>query len=55
MSLFKINTANIGSSFIGSSGIYGVVIKFASVEQSSKSEAVNVNFNFEYNGNEQVV
>ena len=60
MSLFKINkeevkAANSGSSFMGSSGIYDAVIKFASVEQSSKSEAVSVNFNFEYNGNEQVV
>ena len=38
MSLFKINkeevkAANSGSSFMGSSGIYDAVVKFASVEQ----------------------
>jgi hypothetical protein len=39
-----------GGSFIGQSGIYDVLIKFASVDVS-KGGAQSVNFNIEYNGN----
>jgi hypothetical protein len=46
--------ADSGSSFIGESGIYDVIIKFASVAVS-KNGAESVNFNVEYNGNDQTV
>lgn len=47
-------TSSSGSSYINKSGIYDVVIKFASVEQS-KSGATQVNFNVDYNGNTQAI
>ena len=43
-----------GGSYIASSGIYDVVIKFASVDVS-KNGAEQVNFNIEYNGNSQTI
>ena len=43
-----------GSSYISKSGIYDVVIKFASVDVS-KNGAEQVNFNIEYNGNSQTI
>lgn len=43
-----------GTNYISSSGIYDVKIKFASVDVT-KNGAEMVNFNFEYNGNDQVV
>ena len=56
---FKVSTdaaaiADSGSSFINESGIYDVTIKFASVAVS-KNGAENVNFNIEYNGNDQTI
>lgn len=60
MKLFKISTnsdaiqSSGGSSYISKSGIYDVIIKFASVEVS-KNGAQSVNFNIEYNGNAQTI
>lgn len=60
MELFKINASAEavaeakGSSYISKSGIYDVVIKFASVEKS-KGGATQVNFNIDYNGNTQTI
>lgn len=60
MKLFKISTSSDaiqssgGSSYISKSGIYDVIIKFASVEVS-KNGAQSVNFNIEYNGNAQTI
>ena len=59
MKLFSISTAadalqSSGSSYISKSGIYDVIIKFASVEVS-KNGAQSVNFNIEYNGNDQTI
>ena len=60
MKLFKISTSadaiqsGGGSSYISKSGIYDVIIKFASVEVS-KNGAQSVNFNIEYNGNAQTI
>lgn len=56
--MFKISTSKDavkesgGSSFINSSGVYDVTIKFASVNVSAKG-AESVAFNVEYNGNTQ--
>ena len=47
-------TSSSGSSYINKTGIYDVVIKFASVEVS-KNGAQSVNFNIEYNGNAQTI
>lgn len=58
--MFKINTSkdavaeSNGSSFINKSGIYDVMIKFASVD-TSKGGAKSVNFNLNYNGNDQTI
>lgn len=41
-----------GASFIGQSGIYDITINFASIAES-KNGANSVNFNIDYNGNEQ--
>lgn len=60
MKLFKISTnsdaiqSGGGASYISKSGIYDVVIKFASVDVS-KNGAQSVNFNIEYNGNAQTI
>lgn len=59
MKLFSVSTAadalqSSGSSYISKSGIYEVTIKFASVEVS-KNGAQSVNFNIEYNGNDQTI
>ena len=43
-----------GSSYIAKSGIYDVTIKFASLDVS-KSGAESVNFNLDYNGNDQTI
>jgi len=56
----KVNTnaaavaESSGGSYISKSGIYDVVIKFASVDVS-KNGAEQVNFNIEYNGNSQTI
>ena len=56
----KVNTSSAaiaessGASYIASSGIYDVVIKFASVDVS-KNGAEQVNFNIDYNGNSQTI
>lgn len=57
MKLFSVSTAadalqSSGASYISKSGIYDVTIKFASVDVS-KNGAQSVNFNIEYNGNDQ--
>ena len=58
--MFKISTAKDaiqssgGSSYINASGIYDVIIKFASVDVSSGG-AKSVNFNIDYNGNSQTI
>lgn len=60
MSFLKIKTdkASVaeftGSSFINSTGIYDVTIKFASVA-TSRNGAISVNFNVDYNGNSQTI
>lgn len=57
---FKVSTSkeaiseSTGSSYIAKSGIYDVVIKFASID-TSKNGAESVNFNIDYNGNEQTI
>lgn len=56
---FKVTTdaaaiADGGSSYIASSGIYDITIKFASVDVS-KNGAESVNFNIDYNGNSQTI
>ncbi len=43
-----------GSSYIAKSGIYDVVIKFASLDVT-RNGAEQVNFNIEYNGNSQTI
>lgn len=43
-----------GSSYIAKSGIYDVTIKFASLDVS-KGGAESVNFNLDYNGNDQTI
>ena len=43
-----------GSSYIAKSGIYDVTIKFASVDVT-KNGAESVNFNLDYNGNDQTI
>jgi len=43
-----------GGSYISKSGIYDVTIKFASVDVSAKG-AESVNFNLDYNGNDQTI
>lgn len=60
MAFFKTNTeasaikdSGNGSSFISKSGIYDVIIKTVSVV-SNAHNARSLNFNIEYNGNEQV-
>lgn len=58
--LFQISTkaedvaTSSGSSYISESGIYDVIIKFASVDVS-KNGATQVNFNIEYKGNAQTI
>lgn len=56
---FKVNTSadaikdgGGGGKFIGESGIYDVVINFASIE-ASKGGSESLNFNVDYNGNTQ--
>lgn len=57
---FKVSTApevlsNFGeSNYIAKSGIYDVTIKFASVSVS-KGGAESIDFNLDYNGNDQVI
>ena len=59
--MFKVSTSkeaiadNSGSSYINESGIYDVTIKFASLDKSAKSEAQSVNFNLDYNNNDQTI
>ena len=60
MSFFKVSTNNdaikdsgSGSNFISKSGIYDVTLKTVSVVTNA-SNARSLNFNVEYNGNEQV-
>jgi len=59
--MFKVSTSkeaiadNGGSSYINASGIYDVTIKFASLDKSTKSQAESVNFNLDYNGNDQTI
>ncbi|HET8689671.1 MAG TPA: hypothetical protein VFM18_23945 [Methanosarcina sp.] len=43
-----------GSNYIAKSGVYDVTIKFASLDVS-KNGAESVNFNIDYNGNEQTI
>lgn len=43
-----------GSNYIGKSGVYDVVINFASLA-TSKNGATSVNFNVDYNGNTQTL
>jgi len=43
-----------GGSYISKSGIYDVTIKFASIDVS-KGGAKSVNFNIDYNGNDQTI
>lgn len=43
-----------GSSYISASGVYDVTIKFASVDVAASS-AESVNFNLDYNGNDQTI
>lgn len=58
--ILKVNTSSQavaesnGASYIANSGIYDVVIKFASVDVS-KNGAEQVNFNIEHNGNAQTI
>lgn len=58
--ILKVNTSAAavaesgGASYIAKSGIYDVVIKFASVDVS-KNGAEQVNFNIDYNGNSQTI
>lgn len=60
MALFKISKStaavaeNSGSNYISASGIYDAIIKFASLDVS-KGGAESVNFNLDYNGNEQTI
>lgn len=57
---FKVSTKSEaldnfgGSSYISKSGVYDVVIKFASIDVAA-SGAESVNFNIDYNGNSQVI
>ena len=57
---FKVTTnkeaiaESSGSSYISKSGIYDVTIKFASLDVSSGG-AESVNFNLDYNGNDQTI
>lgn len=60
MAFFKVSTAadaikdsGTGGNFISKSGIYDVTIKTVSVAQNDKG-ARSLNFNVDYNGNEQV-
>lgn len=43
------------SQFMGESGIYPVTIAFASLDQSAKSEAIQVNFHVQYGTGEQTL
>jgi hypothetical protein len=43
-----------GSSYISKSGVYDATIKFASLDVS-KNGAESINFNLDYNGNEQTI
>ena len=43
------------SQFMGESGIYPVTIVFASLDQSAKSEAIQVNFHVQYGTGEQTL
>lgn len=43
-----------GSSYIANSGVYDVTIKFASLDVTEKG-AESVNFNVDYNGNDQAI
>lgn len=58
--LFKINKSasavaeSGGSNFLSKSGIYDVIIKFASLDVS-KGGAESVNFNVNYQGNDQTI
>lgn len=60
MGLFKVNTTaaavqeTSGASYIAKSGIYDVTLKFASLD-TSKNGAESVNFNIEWNGNNQTI
>jgi len=57
---FKVSTKSEaldnfgGSSYISKSGVYDVVIKFASIDVAA-SGAESVNFNIDYNGNSQAI
>ncbi|MCK5612132.1 hypothetical protein KAR91_60230 [Candidatus Pacearchaeota archaeon] len=56
---FKVTTskealAESGSSYMSTSGVYDVTVKFASVDVS-KNGAESVNFNVDYNGNDQTI
>ena len=57
---FKVSTSKEaiqetgGSSYISKSGVYDVVIKFASIDVS-KNGAESINFNIDYNGNSQTI
>ena len=46
--------AESGGGYLSKSGIYDVTIKFASVD-TSKNGALSVNFNLDYNGNDQTI
>lgn len=59
--MFKVSYAadavkegGVGGNFIGESGIYDVVIKFASLEQTTNG-AGQLNLNIDYNGNSQTI
>lgn len=43
-----------GGNYISKSGVYDAIIKFASLDVSAKG-AESINFNLEYNGNEQTI
>lgn len=60
MQFLKISTSadalpsSGGSKFISKSGVYDVIIKFASIDVSTNG-AQSINFNIEYNGNTQTI
>jgi hypothetical protein len=49
-----VKESGVGGNFIGESGVYDVVIKFASLEQTTNG-AGQLNLNIEYNGNQQTI